>query len=549
TSTGIWVGAQDVYNNRKTDYTGEIKFESSDSHAQKLLPADYKFTTSGAGADNGLHLFEADYTTTTVKLCTSGSQWVRAKDKTYTTCIGTQTVTVMPKAAQSFGVSMVTYTVAGDAKDVTITAKDELGNTDTNYTKQVRFDSNDTQVSPGNGLPNDYTFTGAEGGVKVFSGEVVLKTAGTKYVKVYEVEYSTIAGQQNVDVKPNICTKFNVTGIANPVGADQATSATVKTFDEWNNVDTVYTGTVTFESNCPNKTLPSDYTYKTTDAGVKIFSGIYLHTAGGPYYVKVYEVGASTKTGQQSSIYVNAGSATKFLVSGIESPRTVDSASDITVKATDNYDNVDKNYEGVVGFESDDALATFTQPSYTFVTDDQGQKTLSGWVTLKSTNTDTGWYVKVTEGAKQGQESGIIVCATPKSGVSEPGVGSYVKTLNQIKGTAWAQSPALLTGVSLSVRDYPGDGKGTYDGQYWNEAGWQTDPIFNPVTLYTSTWTYSTLPTWEDGVKYSLKPKVQDDLGGVKESTWTVDFTYDTSEPDSAITQPIYNQKRKELAL
>jgi len=514
-STGIWVKAQDVYDNRKTDYTGEITFESSDSHGQRLLPQDYTFTTSGAQADNGEHWFEADWTTTTVKLCTSQEQWVRVKDKIYTTCIGTQTVTVAPKQAQSFSVSMVTYTVAGTAKDVTITAKDEFANTDTNYSNQVRFTSDDTQVSPGNGLPNDYAFTGAENGVKTFTGDVVLKTAGTKYVKVYEVSPdTTVAGQQNVDVKPNICSKFDVSGIANPATAGGATSATVEALDEWDNVDTVYTGTVTFESNCPNKDLPVDYQYKTTDAGVKIFGGIYLNTSGGPYYVKAYEVGVSTKTGQQSSIYVNAGAATKFLVSGIVSPRTVDSVSDLTVKAVDNYDNVDTGYTGTVGFESNDQIVEFTQPTTAFYAGDEGQKTLSGWVTLKSTNTDTGWYVKATEGGKTGQESGIIVCAKPESDVSQPSDDSFVKTLGEINGTAWAQSPALLTGVGLSVKDVDG----TYAGNWWNESGWGSSEIFNPVTLYTSTWTYSTLPTWENGVNYYLKPKVQDDLGGVTES-------------------------------
>jgi len=137
------------------------------------------------------------------------------------------------------------------------------------------------------------------------------------------------------------------------------------------------------------------------------------------------------------------------------------------------------------------------------------------------------------------------VTAKPKSDVTQPSHNSFVKILGEINGTCWAQSPANLTGVGLSIKDVDG----TYAGNWWNESGWQGSPIFNPVTLYTSSWTYSTLPTWENGVNYLLKPKVQDDLGGVTESTWTISFVFDTNPPDSGITQPIYNQKRKQLNL
>ena len=52
-----------------------------------------------------------------------------------------------------------TTVVAGAAIDVTVTALDAHGNTATGYAGTIRFASSDPLISPGSGLPNDYTFT------------------------------------------------------------------------------------------------------------------------------------------------------------------------------------------------------------------------------------------------------------------------------------------------------------------------------------------------------------------------------------------------------
>ncbi len=56
-------------------------------------------------------------------------------------------------------------TTAGAAHNVTVTAYDAFGNTATGYTGTVHFTSSDIQAV----LPANYTFTGGDAGVHVFS--------------------------------------------------------------------------------------------------------------------------------------------------------------------------------------------------------------------------------------------------------------------------------------------------------------------------------------------------------------------------------------------
>ena len=72
-----------------------------------------------------------------------------------------------PLGTDSKGHMLVT---AGDTISLTVKARDAFGNIITDYNGMVNFTSTDTQA----GLPADYTFTAADGGVHTFT--VALKT-------------------------------------------------------------------------------------------------------------------------------------------------------------------------------------------------------------------------------------------------------------------------------------------------------------------------------------------------------------------------------------
>jgi hypothetical protein len=99
----VTVTAEDAGGNVTTGYTGTVHLTSSD--AQAVLPANYTFTT-GAGKDNGIHVFS-------VTLKTAGTQSITATDTVTGTITGTQSaITVQAGAATTIAI------VSGNSQNV-----------------------------------------------------------------------------------------------------------------------------------------------------------------------------------------------------------------------------------------------------------------------------------------------------------------------------------------------------------------------------------------------------------------------------------------------
>jgi len=79
--------------------------------------------------------------------------------------------------------------LAGSSSDVTITAINDAGDVAVGYAGTIRFTSTDPLAS----LPPDFTFSGGEGGVQVFSAGLTLRKPGEQAVKVSEA--GTDAGE------------------------------------------------------------------------------------------------------------------------------------------------------------------------------------------------------------------------------------------------------------------------------------------------------------------------------------------------------------------
>src|SRR5438445_286859 len=77
-------------------------------------------------------------------------------------------------------------TTAGVAGNLTITAEQDDGTTDTAYTGTISFTSTDSQA----GLPANYTFMAADLGVHTFS--ITLETAGSQALTATDTVTSTI---------------------------------------------------------------------------------------------------------------------------------------------------------------------------------------------------------------------------------------------------------------------------------------------------------------------------------------------------------------------
>ncbi len=185
----VTVTARDAYGNAAVGYRGAIHFTSSDTAA--TLPADYTFTA----ADAGVHKFP-NTLIPGLTLKTAGSQWVRATDKTTASITGSQTVTVTPAKATHLTVGTFNPYPAGVSHSVTVKALDAYGNVATGYLGTIHFTSSDKKAT----LPADYTFTSADKGVHTFTAALVLKTAGSQWVRATDKTTASITGSQTVTV-------------------------------------------------------------------------------------------------------------------------------------------------------------------------------------------------------------------------------------------------------------------------------------------------------------------------------------------------------------
>jgi hypothetical protein len=300
------VTAQDAYGNTATGYTGTVHFASSDPRAS--LPADSRLT-------NGTATFAA-------VLYTAGSQSVTATDTANGNLMGTQTGIAVTAAAAS---RLVVTTdagapdVAGTAFDVTVTALDPYGNTDTNYVGTVHF----TSADPLANLAADYAFQPGDQGQATFYGVTALYTAGPWDVTAADSGGLTGSATVNVVAAPAVAFQ-----ILAPAGVAPGTpfDVTVVAVDPYGNIDTHYTGTVTFSSSDtdPGVLLPPDYSFTSADAGVVTFPGGVTLITPGDQSLTVTDT-SSGITGS-ASVTISAGNGPSGNGSGLgKVPTTVTS--------------------------------------------------------------------------------------------------------------------------------------------------------------------------------------------------------------------------------
>ena len=197
---------------------------------------------------------------------------------------------------------------AGSKHSVTVTALDNHGNVAGGYRGTIHFTTSDSAA----GVPANYTFTASDAGVHTFpntlSPGLTLKTAGTQTVTATDTSHSSIAGSQSVTVTPGAATHFTVSVGMNPWPAGSTHSVTVTALDAYGNVATGYRGTIHFTTSDPAATVPDDYKFTTSDAGVHTFpniliTGLTLSTVG-TQWVRATDTGTATITGVKTGIVV-----------------------------------------------------------------------------------------------------------------------------------------------------------------------------------------------------------------------------------------------------
>ncbi len=235
--------------------------------------------------------------------------------------------------------------------DVTVTAQDIFENTKTNYTGTVSWTSSDGSAT----LPSNYTFVGGDNGAHAFTGSsFTLQTAGTQIITVTDVSAGMSENSDNITVNPAALNSFTMSGYPTAVTAGNdfgANNVTVTAYDQYNNVKTNYTGTVSWSSTDGSATLPSNYLFNGGDAGSHTFAGTqFTLNSEGTQTITVQDGGTSVSS---SEITVSASNIASFTLTPSNTSVTAGTAITMTVSnARDAQNNL---VDGVVTLSFSDA--------------------------------------------------------------------------------------------------------------------------------------------------------------------------------------------------
>jgi hypothetical protein len=139
-----------------------------------------------------------------------------------------------------------------------------------------------------------------------------------------------------------------------------------------------------------------------------------------------------------------------LVVTGITTPVVAGIASSVTVTAKDAYGNIATNYTGTIHFTSSDSQATLPA-DYTFQAADNGVKTFSGGVTLKTAGSQSVTATDTVASSITGQQTGITV---------DPGPASQLV----VTGITTAVVAGIASSVTVTAKDAYGNIATNYTG-------------------------------------------------------------------------------------
>ena len=145
------------------------------------------------------------------------------------------------------------------------------------------------------------------------------------------------------------------------------------------------------------------------------------------------------------------GSLDHFVVTA-PSSAMAGSPFDVTVTAVDSVGNRIGSYTGTITFSSSDLYATFSPPTYTFLSADQGTRTFVGGVTLKAAGSRT---VSVSGDSKSGVSGTVAVGPGPfvQLQVLVPGETAAPGSATGKTGTPTQQSANTPVSVTVNAVD------------------------------------------------------------------------------------------------
>jgi len=549
----VTVKAVDAYGNRLSTgtniYTGTIKFTdwtydngdtiSKTRFGDSILPTYYTFTT-GPGEDNGYHVFNA--TASFRRKTTNG--WIKARDDTAAKEGTKSGIVVNAGDLDHYNVSMATSCTAGIWYDVTITAQDQFNNLKeqgANITFECSLVAGEWE--------NKGVYTLPSGGQGTASEWVRFKKTGTGIWVKGKDAANNYGTQTGIEVVAGPAHHLKAYGYPSPVTAGVSGNYVyVKAEDEFNNQYYHYTGTVTFNSDCPNVTLPSDWQFSDPNPeGGQPFQVIFKSAGTWDIYVADAN-NFSIINGTQTNIVVNPSSLDHFEVT-TSTNQTIDVRYSVTVEALDSYDNRVSVYVGTITFSSDASEVSFLPSTYKFTTGpsgDNGIHTFSAPTYGVKFSTSGTYYVRVTDDdtGKTGQQSGIYVTTRPDSLTTFPSNNDYINALTPpaIVGTLYDDES--VTEIKVKIIRVSNNYQWDEDVTDWVDPGVSGEQ-WNNCNVYTSSWSYNaTSPVWISGNSYEIISRAKDNKGNYEIDITTITFLFDNSDPSTVFTAPVQDGHR-----
>ncbi|MGD0451655.1 MAG: Ig-like domain repeat protein, partial [Candidatus Bathyarchaeia archaeon] len=408
----VTVTAKDANGNVATGYIGTVHFTSSDSQA--VLPVDYTFVSGDAGSKSF-----------SVTLETVGSQSITATDTVTSTITGSQsgiTVNAAGAAKLAFVGVPSSLTAGVTSGGITVQLQDQYGNPVNARSGGVTVTLSPSGVwysnSGGTTLISNNQRTISSGSSSTSSFYFKSTAAGLFSLVASATGYTSASASLTVNAAS--ATSFVVSGFPSPTIAGAAHSVTVTAKDQYGNVATAFSGTVTITSSDLAATLPPPGSLTN---GVGSFS-VTLKTSG----TQSISATSGSVSGSQVGIQVNAAGATYFVVAAPDSA-IAGKAFSITVTAKDQYGNTVTNYAGTVHFTSCDAQAILPADSgltngvgsFSVTLETDGYRVITATDTMTSSitgyatvlvNSATAYKLVFTDGAGQslyaGQVSNVI---------------------------------------------------------------------------------------------------------------------------------------------
>ena len=305
TAGTVTVTAVDAFNNvvgsGPEQYVGTAYLSSTDIKVAGL-PASYTFTA----ADSGSHVF------TNVILKTAGSQTITAADSVTSTIKGSVPATVVPALASQVAITSTPLTlVAGNRGQVTVQLEDVYGNLDATATADQTISVSTTSAAgafdatqAGTTPISSVVIPAGQGGASFYYGDT---QAGTPTVTASDTAFTSPPSQQQETVNPAAASKlvFGQQPTSTAAGTSISPAVTVQVEDQFSNVVTTDTSTVTLTLSSGTFEGGSTTATAAASGGVATFSGLKIDAAGS--YTLAATDGTLTASGASNSFIDQPG--------------------------------------------------------------------------------------------------------------------------------------------------------------------------------------------------------------------------------------------------